>query len=281
MTEQKREIFSQNLFRNGSSGYREDEISLIDLWQIVVRRRVWIFACFIICVITGGLYTMLKHPVFESTTRIQIGQIADIGPIEDGNVICDILLSRYGKDVAEGIERELPVLKEASVSKATAQMLELTVEGNTPEESTALLRQIAEELIRKQHAIQKSNITSSEELIQSLQSQRELLQRELNRAQEIFETLKQRDSVQASLIMMERSRIATALFEIELKLPILIQKLNPPQTKPPAILEDIVAPTEPATPKKILIMLLSSLLGLMTGLMIAFVAEFFAKVRSG
>ena len=129
MEEQNREIPSQNLIRNGSSGYREDEISLIDLWQILVRRKSWVFACFIICVIIGGLYTILKPPVFEATTQIRIGQIADLGLIEDGNVICDILLSRYGKDVAEGIERELPVLKKASVSKASPQVLELTVSG--------------------------------------------------------------------------------------------------------------------------------------------------------
>lgn len=224
---------------------------------------------------------MLRLPVFESTTQIRIGQIADIGPIEDGNVICDILLSRYGKEVADGIERELPVLKKASVSKASVQVLELTAEGNTPEESTALLRQIAEELIRRQHAIQNSNITSLKELIQNLISRRELLQGELNKAQEIFELLKQRDSVQASLIMLEHSRITTALSEVESKLPILIQKLNPPQTIPPEVLEDIVAPTEPAAPKKILIILLSSLLGLMTGIMIAFVADFISKARSG
>ena len=224
---------------------------------------------------------MLKPPEFETTTQIRIGQIADIGLIEDGNVICDILLSRYGKDVADGIERELPILKKASVSKESAQLLELTVLGGTPEESIALLTQIAEELIRRQDTIQKSNITSLKELIQNLQSRREFLQGELNRAQEVFELLKQRDSVQASLIMLEQSRIATSLSEIESRLPILLQKLNPPQTIPPEILEDIVAPTEPATPKKILIILLSSLLGLMTGLMIAFVVEFISKARSG
>ena len=281
MEEQNQEIPSQNLIRSGSSSYREDEISLIDLWQILLRRKRSIFICFIICFIIGGLYIMLKPPVFEATTQIRIGQIAGIGLLEDGNEVCSILLSRYGKDVADGIERELPLLKKVSVSKTSKQVIEITAEANTPQESAAFLRQIVDEVIRRQNTLQQSNLATFKDHIQSLQSQRELLQKELDRASETFEMLKQRDSVQASLIMLEHSRIVTALSEIDQQLPLLQQKLNPPQTIPTEILEEIVAPVEPAAPKKILIIAISCVFGLVTGLMIAFVAEFISNAKSG
>ena len=51
-----------------------------------------------------------------------------------------------------------------------------------------------------------------------------MLRREIKRASEIFETLRQRDSVQASLIMLENSRIDTALSEINAKLALLQQR---------------------------------------------------------
>ena len=81
--------------------------------------------------------------------------------------------------------------------------------------------------------------------------------------------------------MLEHSRIATALSEIDAELPLLHQKLNPPQTKPTELLEEIVAPAEPAAPKKFLIVLISSVFGLVSGSMIALIAEFISNAKSG
>ena len=81
--------------------------------------------------------------------------------------------------------------------------------------------------------------------------------------------------------MLEHSRIATALSEIDAELPLLHKKLNPPQTIPTEMLEEIAAPAEPAAPKNFLIVLISSVFGLVTGLMVAFVAEFISNAKSG
>jgi uncharacterized protein involved in exopolysaccharide biosynthesis len=280
MAEQNRKMPSQNISSNSSSGYREDEISLIDLWKIMTRHKALIFICIMICVIAGGLYTMLKLPVFEATTQIRIGQIDDIGPLEEGEVISAFLFSRYGKDLADGVERELPVLKKASVSKASTKILELIVEGGTPEESITLLKQITDEVIRRHHTIQQSNFTALKERIQKLKSQRELLQNELDSASEILKTLKHSHSVQATFVLLERSQITTVLNEIDQESFLLQQKLISPKTTPTETIGEIVAPVSPSAPKKTLIVVVSPVLGIMIGLMTAFVAEFISKARS-
>ena len=284
MEEQNREIPShhpQHLFSNGSSNYRDDEISLLDLWQILVRHKSYIFVCFIICVVAGVLYIVLKPPVFQASTQLRIGETVDIGFLEDSGVISATLLFRYGKDLADGIKRELPVLKKASVSEASRQVIELTVEGSTPEESTTLLKQITVGVIRKHDTIQQSNLTALKRRIQKLESLRNLLQKELDIASELYQSLKNKDPVQASIFLLEYFRITTSLFLADQESFLLEQKLISPKTTPPEILGEIVAPVEPAAPKKILVVALSSVFGLMAGLMIAFVAEFISNARSG
>ena len=58
-----------------------------------------------------------------------------------------------------------------------------------------------------------------------------------------------------------------------------MQKLARPLTQPTELMGEINAPTEPAKPKKALVVALSAVLGLMGGVMLAFIAEFIGKAR--
>jgi LPS O-antigen subunit length determinant protein (WzzB/FepE family) len=79
--------------------------------------------------------------------------------------------------------------------------------------------------------------------------------------------------------MLERGRLSTALNALDAEKPSLMQKLTRPLTQPTELMGEITAPTKPAKPKKALVLALSVVLGLMGGVMLAFVAEFAAKAR--
>ena len=224
---------------------------------------------------------MLKAPVFDASAKILIGKNVDTGLIEESVVVTTTLLSRYGKEVAVGKERDLPVLKKASLLKVSDKVLELTVEGRTPEESTTLLKQITNELILRHQAIQQSILSTLNERILNLKSQRDLLQKELYTASEIIKNLKHRDSVQAAFILLESRQISTSLNKIDEELFLLYQKISSPETTPTKIIGEIYDPLAPATPKKVLVISISSAFGLMIGLLIAFLAEFISNVKLG
>ncbi len=53
---------------------QDDEISLVDLARVLVRRRVWIFATFSVCVLMALAYALLQERQYNFTTSILIGE---------------------------------------------------------------------------------------------------------------------------------------------------------------------------------------------------------------
>jgi LPS O-antigen subunit length determinant protein (WzzB/FepE family) len=94
-----------------------------------------------------------------------------------------------------------------------------------------------------------------------------------------LERLSHRDVAQASLVMLERSRIASQISGLDAERPGLAQKLLLPQTQPTELVGEIVAPTRPAAPRKVLIGALAVVLGLISGVMLALVADFLARAH--
>ena len=61
----------------------EDEISLIELWDILAQRKYWILACVAVSLAAAGAYLLIKAPVYEACSGqvisdTSISQIAAI-----------------------------------------------------------------------------------------------------------------------------------------------------------------------------------------------------------
>ncbi|MDH5766512.1 MAG: Wzz/FepE/Etk N-terminal domain-containing protein [Gammaproteobacteria bacterium] len=52
---------------------REDEINLLDLWCVLVKRKNILFSVFLLCLLMGLSYALLKPRIFEFSTAIEIG----------------------------------------------------------------------------------------------------------------------------------------------------------------------------------------------------------------
>ena len=78
--------------------YPDDEISLIDLWNVLVRRRWLIAGVTLLCLLVAGLYTTLVTPVYESRSVLLVGKVASIGPVEDPNEMTLRLREAYRVD---------------------------------------------------------------------------------------------------------------------------------------------------------------------------------------
>lgn len=258
----------------------DDEISLIELWDILVRRKAWIFGCFGLCLTAVAAYLMLTPPVYQASIKLRIGQVAGAGLFEAPELMSSRLLSQYGEDVADGVKRDRPFLKRATVPKSLPSAVELVTEGDSPQDAIAILETVYADIHRTHDQTYKLNLKYLAERIDSLEAQRKTLEQQLADATTLMDQIKERDPVQASLIMLERGRIVTAITTLGAERLALAQKLMPPQTQATELLGAITAPATPAAPKKIQLIALALVLGLMAGVLLAFLAEFIDKART-
>ena len=265
--------------------YDDDEISLIELWQILARRKAFILACFILCLAGGAAFAFLKAPVYEASVKLRIGQVKgdDAAPpvmLENADELSSRILVQYGEDVAAGIKRERPFITTASVQKGVTTTVQLTAEGDTPADAARLLDDVVKGVQKAHTAMFEDNLKPIAERLKSLDEQRTALHQQYADLTQLAEQLKERDNVQASLLMIERSPITNSLDQQATERLRLSQQITPPATRPTELIGEITAPAKPSKPKKALVLALAAVLGMMGGVMLAFVAEFIAKAKA-
>lgn len=265
--------------------YDDDEISLLELWQILARRKGLILTCFILCMAGGAAFAFLKAPVYEASVKLRIGQVKgdDAAPpvmLENADELSSRILAQYGEDVATGVKRERPFITTASVQKGVTTTVQLTAEGDTPEDAARLLDDVVRGVQKAHTAMFEDNLKPIAERLKSLDEQRTALQQQYADLTQLAEKLKDRDNVQASLVMIERGPITTAINQQDAERLRLSQQVTPPQTRPTELIGEITAPAKPSRPKKALVLALAAVLGVMGGVMLAFVAEFVAKAKA-
>ena len=259
--------------------YPDNEIGLVQIWLILVRRRLWVLAGMVISLGAGVAYAALKAPVFEARAKVQIGQTGGAGPFEPGEVLAARLMARYGENVADGVKRPKPFLSRASAQKGAAPVVELAAEGGNPNDPAALLTKIVDEIARSHAEIFARNVQAMTEQLQSIDTRRLALQRQFQDATAILDSLRVRDPVQASLVMVERGRVLMLLSELDEQKPKLVQTLSAPQTQPTALLGEISAPSRPAAPRTVYAIALAVVTGLLGGGLLALLVEFIAYAR--
>lgn len=139
------------------------------------------------------------------------------------------------------------------------------------------------ESIRKDHAIIfEKSLRPTQDRLERLDEQTRNLQQNIVDLTQLIEQIKERDPVQASLLMLERNQLTSSIIQQDAERLHLLQQLTPPQTRPTELIGEITAPAKPSKPKKALVLALAAVLGVMGGVMLAFVAEFIsnAKARS-
>lgn len=265
--------------------YDDDEISLLELWQILARRKALILACFVICLGGGAALALLKAPVYEVSAKLRIGQVKGDSSaasviLENAEELSSRILAQYGKDIAAGITRQRPFITTASLQKSVTTTVQLTAEGDTPEDAARLLEEVVKGVQEAHAGIFENNLKPIADRLKSLDEQRSALKQQYADVTTLVEQLKERDSVQASLVMIERGSIVTALNQQDVERLRLSQQLTPPQTRPTELIGEITAPAKPSKPKKALILALAAVSGLMGGVMMAFVMEFLARAKS-
>jgi len=259
---------------------RHEEVSLIDLWHVLLRRKTWVIAALIASLAGAVAYLIFAPKIYEARVKLRVGQVAGAGAFEAPEILASRLLAKYGEDVADGVKRSRPFLRQVSIPRNVPTSVELVAHADSPGDAAALLGSVFGDVQNTHDEIFRENRRLMNERIQNLEAQGDALQQQFLDASDLINRLRPKDPVQASLIMLERGRISAALNDLEAEKPALAQKLTPPQTQPTELLGEIVAPQREAFPKRAVVLVLALALGSVVGVALAFIIDFLSKTRN-
>lgn len=214
-----------------SSPIYDDEISLIDLWRVLERRRWWLFGIALVVIAAGVIYAVMQTPRFAFETQITVPSYADGTPLIDlrslqeethERLVPELLAATADTHATRGLGAELrqrgsaPLLvlsttatqeRAPAVEALHSQIIDtliLRIEDRIRHEQTGLAQQW--EAVQRQHAlIQPSTEATDEQEPESgnleaeiqaeqLRTQEDLLRMQLEETRSLLSDLAARDS---------------------------------------------------------------------------------------
>lgn len=255
--------------------YPDEEISLLELWQTLVKRKTWVFASFIASALAGAIYVQLKAPVFEATITLRIGQIQTGGGERSGPLLLESpqeLLARLADASGSAVN--------ASIGRGTNNLVTVTARSGSGDGARLALETALNNVIRAHDSIYHQSTQPIRDRIAQIVAQRQAVEQELASLDQLVQQLRGKEPVQASLMIMQRTPLTQSLMQLDVEGLQLMQQLSPPQTRPTEMLGHIDPPTHPSQPKRMLILALATMLGLIGGVILAFVTEFVSNAKA-
>ncbi len=288
----------------------EDEIDLIDLFLVLWKRK-WliVIVTVLLTVLAAGVSFMLPQ-IYAVTAILEPGKDADGRLVDNPQAIREnILGGAYNQVIAASLRSQTGDIPEfdVKVPKSTDLVI-VTLETSTPERGVKILEILLDEIsgylqTRLEIRIDqtKNRIKAVELAGQTLDEQLSLLTAQLQRIERQMMTLE--EGRQQALADPGDKAMAVLLYSNEIQnqqiyfndLQMQLTELRNKKRENELDVEDArlrlagikgtninklpSAPEKPIKPRKTMIVVLAFVLGLMGGVMLAFIAEFMVKVR--
>ncbi|HUX65241.1 Wzz/FepE/Etk N-terminal domain-containing protein [Sulfuricella sp.] len=264
-----------------------DEISLLEIWQVLVRQKKWVIGIPVLALIAAAAVSALIPPVWEATLVGQIGQIGQVGQqlIEPvARVVERIKQKPFQGEVL--VSMGIPKDEENSKGKLYRDSIKVQILPNTDLIEIKVRGYSREEAKRNAEAtigrLSKLHEELAQPTIQRLTQQMERLKQQINESREERESLKNTqpnksktdsggrfmESIIQANILVQRDGELRNLEQLKLSYE---EQLSPLRTYPTARIDSTYVSEKPVAPKKGLIVVLSGVLGLMAGIFAAFV----------
>lgn len=260
------------------------EITLLDLWQTLVRRKGWVLGIGILTTIIATAAVSLMRPQWEATATIQIGAVGRPGQIIEppAVAVARMKLKSFEDAVLASLLSKDQKSPEATLYRRSlnvsvipdTNLIALKVRAYSPEDALRSADRTIDYL-RKVH--QRMSVPAVLRITQLLgQTQREISQIKAEREKMVnIAGVKDRpvarmgfmENIILANIMVQRN---TELRALELAKIRYEEQLDPMSTYPTGYLEKISVSEEPVAPKKGVVIVLAAILGLLLGVMAAF-----------
>lgn len=253
----------------------DDEISLIDLWQVLRRRKYWIVIVLVATLLLAAGWLATKTPIYEAQATLEVGSIGG-AVLEEPGVLTNRLKGLQSNGVGPATR---PVLTDA---QAEGRIVELTAQAPTQDAANAFITEQSARVVDRHaeyltefRAEQQDRLKELAKRIAAIQNQYDQFGRRLSE-------LGPGDAAIGGLLTLEQ-RLYDHLPQLEKEQAKLRRALTDRETYPTKVLVGPEAGTEdtasaaPVEPRTRLVIALALVLGLMLGIFVAFFREFLAR----
>jgi capsular polysaccharide biosynthesis protein len=280
--------------------FEQDEISARDLWRVLTNQKKWVTGIPIVCVLLASVGLSLSKPKWEATAVIQIGQVGQSGvgqgsqliepPVRaiermkmksfEDDVLTRLKISPEDGDPIASLFRNSLSLK----ALGTTDLIQVKIRAHSREQAQSWANAVVDRLkdvherlaqptidrLRKQQAELKKQMLIIEE-------ERSSLLRIVSKSSETSGDSRFSANLLLSNLLLQKN---AELRDFEMRRLAADEQLTSVRTYPTSLIDRIYVPEKPASPKKLLTITLAAVLGLILGIIVAFVRNYWLSSAS-
>jgi len=258
----------------------QNEISLIDLWIVLARRRYWVITIFAISVATAIAVSLFMSPRYESRAVLSLGQVSGLGVFEQQDILLERLKRLYKLGNDDHSDRVPPYMTSIEFDTgASKRVFTFEAIGRTPEEARDFLRKAVEGLVSAHRRLYEEVLQVQRDRMSELDANLARFRQEADSLQVQRQHVRSLDGSEAALVALERAKLVASEPELEREKLKLRLALISPETEPTQLLEAPTLPKHALHPRPVLYTVLGIIVGLMLGVFTAFAVEFLANTK--
>ena len=276
----------------------EQEISLFEIYAILARRRSWVVSIALVFVVAALSYVFMVSPEWEATAAIQVGQIGGTGVVDrvveriaglvepparavermKRGTFENAVLSNLGVPLSDN-DPEAALFRKSFKLKSlpNTDLIQIDLRAHSIDEAKRRMAAVVETLSKIHGQIAEPSISRLKSLSAQVAGDMERVRKE---REKVLKTLETNSKLGAADSFAQNVLLASVLQTQDSELRILEERklaldenLSTAKTYPTSVIDATYVSDQPVFPKKTLIVLLSGVIGLILGILAAFVVE--------
>lgn len=259
----------------------DDEISLVDLWNLMVRRRWWVISVVLVCFLAGMIHVFMTKRVYASS--VDMTMAATFPPqrpyfpvfVTPPEALAKSLMSK--QDITGG--RRIAWVAQTRFSgkgRDRDSVLSIDVRGDSPEGAHRFAQTLATAMVAQQNSV-------IDHRRQQLSTYRQNLEANLASAREVVQRLSGKHvsgSIPARAKLVIKARLIQTSSALQTKIADTERQASPIYLRDAQIVSGPTIERTPVEPKTTLVLSAALFGGLMLGMLIAGFGEFLAHAKA-
>ncbi len=274
--------------------FEQDEISVRDLWRILINQKKWVIGIPILCVLLATVGLSMAKPKWEATAVIQIGQVGQSG-VGQGSQLIEppiraierIKMKTFEDDVLTALK--IPVeagdpiaaLFRSTLSPkalGTTDLIQVKVRASSRDQAQTWANAVVDRLRDVHEKLTQPTVDRLRKQQADFKKQMQLIEEERSNLLQTVSKTSERSgdgrfstNLLLSNLLLQKN---AELRDFEMRRLAVDDQLTSIRAFPTALVDRIYVPENPASPKKLLVVMLAAVLGLISGIAVAFIRNY-------
>ena len=274
--------------------FEQDEISVRDLWRVLINQKNWVIGIPILCVLLATVGVSMAKPKWEATAVIQIGQVGSSGVgqtiqlIEPSVRAIERMKMKSFEDTVlaklqiplDGGNSVAAIFKSSLSLKAlgTTDLIQCKIRANSRDKAESWAQAVVDRLKDVHEKLTQPTIDRLRKQQTELKKQMQLIEAERSNLLETVSKTSERSgdgrfstNLLLSNLLLQKN---AELRDFEMRRLAVDEHLTSIRAFPTSLVDRIYVPENPVSPKKLLIVMLAAVLGLILGIIVAFMRNY-------